>query len=89
MTLDMIQAYRNSPIIPTHKMYLAICWHDDIYVQHNAIEGLSSAGSILGTLADACIEILCAHKIQHVCKWVDDFVIFRSPSVLPLLCDQL
>src|SRR5882724_7684706 len=79
-TLDMVQAYRNSPIIPEHKKYLAVCWWDEIYIQHNAVEGLSSAGSIQGMPADACIEILHANDIGPVFKWVDDFVIFRLPS---------
>ena len=79
-TLDMVQAYRNSPIIPEHKKYLAVCWRDEIYVQHNAVEGLSSAGGIQGTPADTCIEILHANDISPVFKWVNDFVIFRSPS---------
>jgi len=79
-TLDMIQAYRNSPIIPAHKKYLAVCWQDGIYVQHNTIEGLSSEGRIQGTPADTCIEILCTNKITPVFKWVDNFVIFRSQS---------
>jgi len=76
----MVQAYRNSPIIPEHKKYLAVCWQDEIYVQHNAVEGLSSAGGIQGMPADACIEILHANDIGPMFKWVDDFVIFRSPS---------
>jgi len=80
----MVQAYRNSPIIPAHKKYLAVSWHDSIYMQHNAIEGLSSVGGIQGAPADTCIEILCANKITPILKWVDDFVIFRSPSTPPL-----
>src|SRR5882724_9705139 len=79
-TLDMVQAYRNSPIIPEHKKYLAVCWQDEIYIQHNAVEGLSSAGSIQGMPANACIEILHANDISPVFKWVNNFVIFRSPS---------
>jgi len=84
----MIQAYRNSPIIPAHKKYMAICWRDNIYIQHNAIEGLASAGGIQGAPADACIEILRVHKISPVFKWVNDFVIFRSPSSSHLPTDQ-
>src|SRR5882724_2149233 len=63
-TLDMVQAYRNSPIIPEHKKYLAVCWQDEIYIQHNAVEGLSSAGGIQGMPADACIKILRANDIS-------------------------
>ena len=81
--LDMVQAYHNSPIIPAHKKYLAVSWQNEIYVQHNAVKGLSSVGGIQGTPADACIEILHAYGISPVFKWVDDFVNFRSPSILP------
>src|SRR5882724_10380406 len=86
-TLDMVQAYRNSPIIPEHKKYLAVCWWDEIYIQHNAVEGLSSVGGIQGMPANACIEILHANDIGPIFKWVDDFVIFRLPSKchLPLI----
>jgi len=84
VTLDMIQAYRISLIILTHKKYLVVCWCDSIYVQHNSIKNLSSAGGIQGTPADACIDILHANKIHPIFKWVDDFVIFHSPSLLCL-----
>src|SRR5882724_7010390 len=89
-TLDMVQAYRNSPIIPEHKRYLAVCWKDEIYIQHNAVKGLSPAGSIQGVPTNAFIEILCTNNISPVFKWVDDFVIFRSPSEChPPLCHDL
>jgi len=52
-TLDMIQAYRNSLVIPAHKKYLVVCWHNSIYVQHNTIKGLSSASGIQGMPANA------------------------------------
>src|SRR5882724_7637846 len=87
VTLDMIQVYRNSPIILAHKKYLAVSWQNDIYIQHNSIKGLSLAGGIQGTPADACIEILCTNKIAPVFKWVDDFVIFRSPAASHPLTD--
>src|SRR5882724_8872987 len=87
VTLDMVQAYRNSPIIPTHKKYLAVSWQDSIYMQHNTIKGLSSAGGIQGAPADACIEILHANNISPILKWVDDFIIFQSPSASSLSVD--
>jgi len=74
---DSIQKFT---IIPAHKKYLVVSWQNYIYIQHNAVEGLSSAGGIQGMPADACIEILCANKITPVFKWVDNFVIFRSPT---------
>jgi len=84
----MIQAYRNLPIIPAHKKYLVVSWWDAIYVQYNAIEGLSSMGGIQGAPADACIKILHAKKITPMFKWVDNFVIFRSPSAAHSFVDQ-
>jgi len=45
-------------------------------------------GGIQGAPTDTCIEILCANKITPILKWVDDFVIFRSPSASPLSVDE-
>ena len=78
-TLDIVQAYRCSPIAPQHKRYLAFHWNNGIFVQHNAIEGLAPAGGIQGAPADACIAILAHQGISPIFKWVDDFVVFRSP----------
>ena len=55
-------------------------WEKKIYVQHVAIEGLATAGGIQGTIADTCIALLKWWGIGPVFKWVDDFVLFRSPS---------
>jgi len=82
----MIQAYRNSPINPAHKKYMAICWQDNIYMQHKStcstmpLKALHSEARIQGAPTDTCIKILCMHKISPVFKRVDDFVIFRSLS---------
>ena len=45
-------------------------------------------GTIQGTPADACVEILHTNKITPVFKWVGDFVIFRSPSASRSLADE-
>jgi len=54
-------------------------WNSSIYVGHVAVEGLTTAGGIQGNSADALLDILSSHDIQHVFKWVDDVVIFRIP----------
>ena len=77
--LDIAKAYRNSPISPKHKKYLCILWKGGVYVQHIAIEGLATAGSIQGCVADVTLAILKFHKIEPAVKWVDDFVFFRVP----------
>ena len=78
-SLDIEHAYHNSPIIPHHKPYLAMCWNNSIYVGHVAVEGLMTAGGIQGNAVDALLDILWHHRIPHVFKWVDDVIIFRSP----------
>ena len=40
--LDITKAYRNSPITPAHKKYLCVYWKDSVYIQHIAIEGLTT-----------------------------------------------
>ena len=79
-SLDIERDYHNSPIAPIHKPYLAVSWNDAIYVGHVAVEGLATAGGIQGCPADALLDILRHHGIEHVFKWVDDVVIFRTPS---------
>src|SRR6266481_5779649 len=80
-SLDIEQAYHNSPILPRHKAYLASFWEGSIYVGHVAVEGLATAGGIQGSLADAMLDILCHRGIPDVFKWVDDVVIFWSPTL--------
>ena len=41
------------------------------------------AGGIQGTVADACLWILAHHNIKPVVKWVDDFIFFQEPALLP------
>jgi len=79
-SLDIMHAYRNSALLPSHEPCMASMWKDLIYVDHCAMEGLSSVGNIQGTPADALVAVLHHHGIPNVLKWVDDFCVFRSPS---------
>ena len=56
-------------------------WHGNIYVDHCAIEGLSSSGNIQGIPADALVSILRHHGVDAVLKLVDKFA---SPT-FPLI----
>ena len=76
----MSKAYRNSPISPKHKPYIAVMWNSDIYVEHCAEFGLAPSGGIQGTVADALIDVFKFHGIKDAMKWVDDFIFFRSPT---------
>jgi len=75
-SLDIEQAYHNSPIAPKHKPYLAVSWNDKIYVGHCVVEGLATAGGIQGCLADALLDLFHYCRIEDVFKWVDDVIIF-------------
>ena len=43
-------------------------WNNHIFVQHVTVEGLATAGSIQGTIADACVELLKWAGIHPVVK---------------------
>jgi len=47
-SLDIAKAYHNSPIAPAHKKYLCVFWKGVVYVQHVAIDGLSTAAAFKG-----------------------------------------
>jgi len=44
------------------------------------MEGLSSARNIQGSPADVLVAVLNSRSISPVLKWLDDFVLFRTPS---------
>jgi len=77
-SLDIILAYRNSPLLPRHKAYVASKWRNKIYVDHCAMEGLSSSGNIQGVPSDALVTLLKHHGVDEVLKWVD-FCLFCIP----------
>ena len=84
-TLDIICTYRNSPLRPQHKAYVASMWQDNIYVDHCTMEGLSSSRDIQGILADALVSILKHHRVNKVLKWVDNFCLSCFPLVFQMV----
>ena len=78
-SLDIVWAYRSSPLPPRHKAYVASKWRNKIYVDHCAMEGLSSSGNIQGIPVDALVALLNHHGVDKVLKWVDDFCLFHIP----------
>ena len=76
-SLDIENAYHNSPILPIHKPYLAVSWNDSIYVGHVMVEGLAMAGGIQGCLADALLHILDTMESSMSSSGV---MIFQTPS---------
>jgi len=66
---------------------MASMWRDEIYIDHCAMEGLSSSGNIQGLPADALVALLSWHGVDKVLKWVDDFCLFRTPT--PIVLDEM
>ena len=77
--LDLIKAYRASPIIPAHKCYLPYFWSGGIWVEHCAPFGFKTAGNIQGVPADAFVDTCASRNMNPIVKWVDDLNIFRFP----------
>jgi hypothetical protein len=78
--MDIQKAFRNSPVLPAHKHYIALHWRGGYPIDHVLPFGLATAGGIQGTVADAIVDILEAHGVHRIIKWVDDFGSFQEPS---------
>ena len=78
-SLDIQNAYCNSPIALHHKAYIAVMWLGEIYVKHCTVFGLASLGGIQGTVADAAVVVFMFHGMSCHVKWVNNFVFFCSP----------
>ena len=81
-TLDVEGAYCTIPIKPDHKRYLIVHFDNLFYIDHDIPFGLASASGLQGEVADATIDIWKHLDISPAVKWVDDFSVFRFPSVL-------
>jgi len=74
-SLDIESAYRTILILPDHKHYLVVRFHDLFYIDHNLPFGASSAASIQGEVANATVDIWNHANISPTWKWVDDFLV--------------
>jgi hypothetical protein len=79
-SLDIESAYRTIPILPDHKRYLVVHFHDHFYIDHNLPFGASSAAGIQGEVANATVDIWNHANIGPTWKWVDDFLVIRIPD---------
>ena len=87
-SLDIQNAYHNSPIALHHKAYIAVMWLGEIYIEHCAVFSLVTSGGIQGTVADAAMAIFLFHGMSHIVKWVNDFVFFHSPITVLMNADN-
>ena len=76
---DVAEAYRTVPITADQWPGLVVKLRDadQFAINTNNNFGLSSAGGIHGSVADAAADIFRASGIGPLSKWVDDHVFFR------------
>jgi hypothetical protein len=79
-SLDVEGAYRTIPILPDHKRYLVVRYHDQFFLDHNLPFGAASASGLQGEVADATQDIWEHANVGPTWKWVDDFFIVRVPD---------
>jgi hypothetical protein len=77
---DVDAAFRNIPLHPSARRFLAIMIKGLIHLDHVLNFGASPAPAIFGRVADAMVRILLSRGIEAVIKWVDDFIFIRYPS---------
>lgn len=89
-TMDLLAAYRCMPIHVDDQPHLVVTWNGQAWVDHCAPFGATSSNGIFGRCGDAKRRILEICFDTKVVKWVDDFLIFRSPvaPTSPLPCTQ-
>jgi hypothetical protein len=79
-SLDVESAYRTIPILPDHKRFLVVRYRDHFYMDHNLPFGAAPAAGLQGEIADATQDIWDHANIGPSWKWVDDFLLFRTPD---------
>lgn len=79
-TLDVEAAFRTVPVSPEHKPYTVVSFDGGFWLDHVHPFGCASSGGNHGEVADFTMDCWEAQDIGPGAKWVDDFVIFASPS---------
>jgi hypothetical protein len=78
---DVAEAYRTIPILPAQWPGLVVKLREpnQFAINTNDNFGLTSAGGIHGSVADAGADLFRATGIGPLSKWVDDHIFFRIP----------
>jgi hypothetical protein len=79
-SLDIESAYRTIPILPDHKRYLVVHFHNNFYIDQNLPFGASSAAGLQGKVTNATVDIWDHAKISPTWIWVNDFLVVRIPD---------
>jgi hypothetical protein len=79
---DVEGAFRNMPIAPEDRKYVAVCHNELVHLDGACSFGSSSSPGIFDRAADAIVAIFRFLLIYYLLRWVDDFIFFRQPRIL-------
>ena len=77
---DVSEAYRTVPVKPSQWPGMVVRLdneRDEFVIDTQAYFGGTANGGVFGLVADACADIMRAHGLGPISKWVDDHVFFR------------
>ena len=77
---DVDSAFRNIPVHPSARRFLAVMIKGKIHIDHVLNLGASPSPGIFSRVADAAVKIYLSHGTDAIIKWVDNFVFFRYPT---------
>ena len=77
--IDIKSAYRLVPVSPLDRIWLGMCWKDQIYVDAKLPFGLWSAPKIFTAIADALEWCMAKEGVQAVYHYLDDFIVLGPP----------
>ncbi|KAE8269418.1 hypothetical protein A4X09_0g2935 [Tilletia walkeri] len=75
---DVRSAYRAINLHPSQWAAAVVQWQGRYYVDKALAFGMSSSAGAWGVVGDALADVLRAHGIGPVLKWVDDYLSFAS-----------
>jgi hypothetical protein len=79
-TFDVDAAFRNVPLHPSVRPFLAVKVRDRVHIDLCGNFGAASMPGIWGHIADAMVRILMHRGVEALLKWVDDFIFLRYPK---------
>ena len=79
---DMAEAYRTIPVVPAQwpRLVIQLQAEDQFTVNTCNNFGLTSAGGVYGSLADAGADIFRSKGMGPLAKWVDNHIFFWVPQ---------
>ena len=78
--LDLHAAYRQVPVHPEDRPFLAVRWQDELFLDAALPFGLRSAPKIFSAVADAVLWIMARSGVSHGLHYLDDFLFLGNPG---------